>query len=92
MWVPLMFGEMTMPAPAAVLWLVLGLHTAAVVLLGLLVVAAFLESALGLCLGCKAFALLMRGGVIPADVCERCAPSEPRGTERQQRGKPGRQG
>ena len=45
---------------------------AAKIVLGLLVVAAFLESALGLCLGCKAFALLMRAGVIPDDVCERC--------------------
>ena len=45
---------------------------AAKVVLGLLVVAAFLESALGLCLGCKAFAVLMRVGVIPEEVCERC--------------------
>jgi hypothetical protein len=45
---------------------------AAQVVLGLLAVAAFLESALGLCLGCKAFAVLMRVGVVPAEVCERC--------------------
>jgi uncharacterized protein DUF4395 len=45
---------------------------AAKVVLGMLVVAAFLESAFGLCLGCKAFALLMRAGVIPEEVCERC--------------------
>ncbi|MEY2435035.1 MAG: hypothetical protein QOC92_4760 [Acidimicrobiaceae bacterium] len=45
---------------------------AAKVVLGLLVIAAFLESAFGLCLGCKAFALLMRAGVIPEEVCERC--------------------
>lgn len=45
---------------------------AAKVVLGLLVAAAFLESAFGLCLGCKAFAFLMRAGVIPDDVCERC--------------------
>jgi hypothetical protein len=45
---------------------------AAQVALGLLAVAAFLESALGLCLGCKAFALLMKAGVIPPEVCERC--------------------
>ena len=42
------------------------------VVLVLLGVAAFLESALGLCLGCKIFAGLMRLGVIPQDVCERC--------------------
>jgi hypothetical protein len=35
-------------------------------------VAATLEAALGLCLGCRIFALLMRIGVIPAEVCERC--------------------
>src|SRR3954447_2096010 len=42
------------------------------VVLGLLATAAFLESALGLCLGCKAFAVLMRIGIIPEEVCERC--------------------
>jgi hypothetical protein len=57
---------------AAVLGLALGLHTAAYVVLGLLVVAATLESVFAFCLGCKAFALLMRAGVIPASVCERC--------------------
>lgn len=49
-----------------------GAWTAAQVVLGLLATAAFLEAALGLCLGCKAFALLMRAGVIPEAVCERC--------------------
>jgi len=50
----------------------LGLWTAAEVVLGLLAAAALLESAFGLCLGCKAFAVLMRAGVVPAEVCERC--------------------
>lgn len=45
---------------------------AAQVVLGMLATAAFLEAALGLCLGCKAFAVLMRVGIIPDDVCERC--------------------
>jgi hypothetical protein len=45
---------------------------AAQVVLGLLVVAASLEAFAGLCLGCKAFALLMKTGLIPADVCEEC--------------------
>lgn len=45
---------------------------AAQLLLGALVAAASLEAVLGLCLGCKVFALLMRAGVIPARVCERC--------------------
>jgi hypothetical protein len=50
----------------------LGFWTAAEVFLGLLAAAAFLESALGLCLGCRAFAVLMRVGVVPEEVCERC--------------------
>jgi len=45
---------------------------AAKVVLALLVVAATLESVFALCLGCKAFAVLMRLGVIPEEVCERC--------------------
>jgi uncharacterized protein DUF4395 len=57
---------------AAVLALGFGLTTAAYVLLGLLIVAATLESVFGLCLGCRAFAVLMRVGLIPAEVCERC--------------------
>ena len=50
----------------------LGFWTAAEVFLGLLAAAALLESAFGLCLGCKAFAILMRAGVVPEEVCERC--------------------
>jgi hypothetical protein len=45
---------------------------AAQAVLLLLVVAASLEAFAGVCLGCKAFALLMRIGVIPESVCERC--------------------
>ena len=45
---------------------------AAQIVLGLLAAAAFLESAFGLCLGCKVFALLIRLGVVPEEVCERC--------------------
>jgi hypothetical protein len=51
----------------------LGYWTAGEVALGLIIVAAFLESVLGYCLGCKAFGLLMRAGVIPNEVCERCS-------------------
>ncbi len=50
----------------------LGFWTAAEIFLGLLTGAALLESAFGLCLGCKVFAVLMRAGVVPEDVCERC--------------------
>ncbi|MGO9028850.1 MAG: DUF4395 domain-containing protein [Acidimicrobiales bacterium] len=58
---------------ALVLWYGFGLGTAAYVVIGLLAVAAFLESAFGLCLGCKAFGLLMKAGVVPEEVCEACA-------------------
>lgn len=58
---------------AAVLALGLGYETAAYVVLGGLIFAASLEAFLGFCLGCKMFALLMKAGVIPAEVCERCS-------------------
>jgi hypothetical protein len=45
---------------------------AAQVVLGVLVAAASLEAFVGLCIGCKVFALLMRAGVIPREVCESC--------------------
>ncbi|MGH9136980.1 MAG: DUF4395 domain-containing protein [Acidimicrobiales bacterium] len=49
-----------------------GQWTAAQVALGALTAAASLEAFAGICLGCKVFALLMRAGVIPEEVCERC--------------------
>lgn len=42
------------------------------VVLALLLTAATLESVFALCLGCKVFAMLMRVGIIPESVCERC--------------------
>jgi hypothetical protein len=57
---------------AALLFYAFALDTAAYAVLGALVLAAVLESALGICLGCRAFALLMRAGVIPPEVCESC--------------------
>ena len=42
-------------------------------LIAVLVVFATLESTLGLCVGCKLFAALMRAGVIPESVCQECA-------------------
>ncbi len=47
-------------------------HTAADIVLVLLLPAAGLESIFGYCLGCKAFGLLMRAGVIPQSVCADC--------------------
>ncbi len=58
---------------AAVLGFGLGLHTIGAVLLGLLIVAAALESLAGFCLGCRLFSLLMRAGVISESVCRECA-------------------
>jgi len=58
---------------ALVLWYGFGLGTAAWVVVALLTCAAFLEAAFGLCLGCRAFALLMKVGVIPDSVCLECA-------------------
>jgi uncharacterized protein DUF4395 len=58
---------------ALVLGLLAGAHTAASVLLVLLVIAAGLESLAGLCLGCTMFAWLMRAGLVPESVCLECA-------------------
>ena len=62
----------TLSVSAAVLALGFGAVGAAYVLLGFIVVAAPLESVFGFCLGCTIFAALMRVGVIPQEVCERC--------------------
>ena len=59
---------------AAVLTYGFGQWGAAQVVLSLLVGAALLESAFGFCLGCKMFGLLIRAGLIPQSVCERCTP------------------
>jgi hypothetical protein len=63
---------LTFSLAAIVLFYAFGLDTAGYVVLGGLTLAAVLESAFGVCLGCKAFALLMRVGVIPPEVCESC--------------------
>ena len=57
---------------AAVLALGFGATTAALVLVGLVTAAATLEAAFAFCLGCKIFAVLMRVGVVPRNVCEAC--------------------
>jgi hypothetical protein len=58
---------------ALVLGLVLGLETAATVVLVALAVAASLEAFAGLCLGCEIFRLGMRTGIVPETVCVQCA-------------------
>ena len=57
---------------ATILWLA-GATTAAGVLVGMLVVAATLESVFAYCLGCLLFGLLMRAGLIPDRICLECA-------------------
>ena len=49
-----------------------GLVGAAYAVLGVLVLFAALEAFVGFCAGCFVFGYLMRWGVIPADVCQRC--------------------
>ncbi len=55
-----------------------GYTTAAYSVLGMLIFAAGLEAVFGFCLGCRVFAILMRIGVIPEDVCVECADWETR--------------
>jgi hypothetical protein len=46
---------------------------AANALVGMIAVFATLESGFGFCIGCRIFAVLMKMGVIPEDVCAECA-------------------
>jgi hypothetical protein len=57
---------------AALLALGFGVTVPAYGLTAMLIVFAGLEALLGLCVGCRVFALLMRIGLIPESVCERC--------------------
>lgn len=62
----------TISVSAVVAYFGFGSSGAAYVLLGLIVVAATLESVFAFCLGCAIFGLLTRWGVIPDEVCDRC--------------------
>jgi hypothetical protein len=57
---------------AALVAFYLGAPTLSWVLVGLITVAALLESVLGFCLGCAIFGRLQTIGLIPASVCEAC--------------------
>jgi len=57
---------------ATILWLA-GATAGTDVLLGMMVVAAGLESILALCVGCQVFALLMRIGLVPESICLECS-------------------
>jgi hypothetical protein len=62
-----------MSTAALVLALIAGAHATADGVLVVFAVAAGLESIFAYCVGCKVFGLLMRAGLIPADVCAECA-------------------
>ncbi len=57
---------------AAVLILGFDQRLAGWIVLGLIVVAAVLESVFAFCVGCTIFAWLMRVGVVPEAVCQEC--------------------
>lgn len=57
---------------AIILSYLVGAPLAANVVLGVLVVFASLESFVGFCAGCFVFGYLMRWGLVPQDVCEKC--------------------
>jgi hypothetical protein len=57
---------------AAIVALALGATGAVELLLALIAVAAVLESVLAFCVGCKVFGLLMRTGLVPAEICAEC--------------------
>jgi hypothetical protein len=57
---------------AAVVALAMGATGAVELLLALIAVAAVLESVLAFCVGCKVFGLLMRTGLVPAEICAEC--------------------
>ena len=59
-------------AAALLLYYVFGLSFAAYAVLGVLVFFAGLESIVGFCTGCFVFGYLMRWGIIPQDICEKC--------------------
>ena len=65
-------GVGTAVTTAAVAALALGYPGATQVLLGLMIVAAGLESIFAFCIGCRIFSRLMRLGVIPTETCEAC--------------------
>lgn len=61
----------TLTVGASLAWLT-GTPGVAYALVAMVVVAASLEAALALCLGCVVFGRLMRWGVVPAEVCVAC--------------------
>jgi len=62
-----------MSLTAVILHFGFGLDTAALVFVGLIAVAATLESVFAICIGCTVFAGLMRVGLVPEATCAACA-------------------
>jgi hypothetical protein len=58
---------------ALVLHFAFGFDLAAQITLGLIIVAAILESVFAICVGCIIFGALMHFGLVPAETCEACA-------------------
>ncbi len=71
-------GIGTVMSLAAVLAHVVGADGLSLILLGLIALAATLESVFAFCIGCSIFAALMRAGLMPARACEACADVSPR--------------
>ncbi len=71
----------TLSTAALILYFGFGFASIAYALVAAILVAASLEAFAGFCLGCYMFARLITLGMIPADVCARCAdislPQEP---------------
>ena len=57
---------------AALLVLGFGQKTAAYAVLGVVILAATLESVFAFCVGCTVFGWLMRAGLVPESVCAEC--------------------
>ncbi len=57
----------------AIILLLLGYTFEFQVTLSILAFFAFLESFLGFCAGCFVFGYLMKWGIVPEEVCERCS-------------------
>ncbi len=47
-------------------------HSTANMILGVLGLFAFLESVVGFCAGCFVFSYMMRWGLVPESICEKC--------------------
>jgi len=63
----------TLSVTAAVLHFGFGATGAAEVLVGMIAVAATLESVFAFCLGCTMFGWLMKAGIVPERACVECA-------------------